>query len=467
MPQFNFSTSTTLPARTATDVSSGTDCGVFHFTDAVKTPTEYNYGANRILVSNANKGLSSVSWNEIDLPRTVTFSDGSSINYYYAADGTKLREVRAIKSGTTTMTTTIDWCGDLVLEKVGSAARAAKRLRLDGGYVDLASGNSARRYFVRDHLGSVRAVVNDAGTVLETDDYYPLGGPLPTGTSTTLQPEKYQGKEWNPAASFNVYDFGARLYDPALGRWISQDPMAEKYYLHSPYLFCAGNPLRFVDPKGTEIDWYRNNETGIAEFFEGGGEIEGYSRIGESISVSNAEDGGFDNYYQNVKVSTTDMPVNAKQQILSDKGMTGRYLSSQSGLSDYSRSSLLMGSIHQGQQDFLNHPVTQTVITNLFGLILSGIGGTVSSSISFYRAQQNSFNSYHYAERVFQRAVQDPLFHDFPKQLDKLIMKSKPVVRPDGFRLYKASGSINNTLGNYEIGIYNGQITHRFFNPIK
>ena len=40
-----------------------------------------------------------------------------------------------------------------------------------------------------------------------------------TKTKTALQPEKYQGKEWNPAA-FNVYDFGARLYDPALGRWL-------------------------------------------------------------------------------------------------------------------------------------------------------------------------------------------------------------------------------------------------------
>ncbi len=162
-----------------------------------------------------------------------------------------LEEMRAVVAGGSTTTTTIDWCGDLVLEKVGSAARAAKRLRLDGGYVDLASGNSARRHFVRDHLGSVRAVVNDAGTVLETDDYYPLGGPLPTGTSTTLQPEKYQGKEWNPAAAFNVYDFGARIYDPALGRWLSQDPMAEKYYPHSPYLFCAGNPMKFVDPDGS------------------------------------------------------------------------------------------------------------------------------------------------------------------------------------------------------------------------
>ena len=119
----------------------------------------------------------------------------------------------------------------LVLFPSAGTVCSAGRLRLAGGYVDLANGNSARRYFVRDHLGSVRAVVNDAGTVLETDDYYPLGGPLPTGTSTALQPEKYQGKEWNPAASFNVYDFGARLYDPALGRWISQDPLAEKYSL--------------------------------------------------------------------------------------------------------------------------------------------------------------------------------------------------------------------------------------------
>ena len=76
--------------------------------------------------------------------------------------------------------------------------------------------------------GTIRAVVNDSGMVLETDDYYPLGGPLPTGSNTALQPEKYQGKDWNPAASFNVYDFGARLYDPAFGRWISQDLLAEK-----------------------------------------------------------------------------------------------------------------------------------------------------------------------------------------------------------------------------------------------
>ena len=50
-------------------------------------------------VSDSGRGISSVTWNEIDLPQTVTFSNGSTINYYYAADGTKLREVRTV-SGT-------------------------------------------------------------------------------------------------------------------------------------------------------------------------------------------------------------------------------------------------------------------------------------------------------------------------------------------------------------------------------
>ena len=143
-----------------------------------------------------------------------------------------------------------------MLEQAGNGTKIAKRLRTEEGYVDLTAGTgtTARRYFVRDHLGSVRAVVDGSGTSLETDDYYPLGGPLPTGSNTTLQPEKDQGKDWNPTASFNVYDFGARLYDPALGRWLSQDPLAEKCYAHSPYLFCAGNPMKFVDPTGEKTN---------------------------------------------------------------------------------------------------------------------------------------------------------------------------------------------------------------------
>jgi RHS repeat-associated protein len=97
----------------------------------------------------------------------------------------------------------------------------------------------------------VRVVANASGTAEEYNHYYPLGGPIAQySSSTSIQPVKFQGKEWGASKGLNLYDFGARRYDPATGRWISQDPLAEKYYAHSPYLFCAANPVKFVDPEG-------------------------------------------------------------------------------------------------------------------------------------------------------------------------------------------------------------------------
>ena len=63
---------------------------------------------------------------------------------------------------------------------------------------------------------------------------------------------KFQGKDWGTGngVDLNLYDFGARRYDPSIGRWLSQDPLSEKYYNHTPYLFCAGNPLNNFDPLG-------------------------------------------------------------------------------------------------------------------------------------------------------------------------------------------------------------------------
>jgi len=173
----------------------------------------------------------------------VAFSSGSVINYSYAADGTKLRESRTV-SGTTTTT---DYTGDLVLEN-----GTRSRLLFDGGYVSVS--NSAYHFFITDHLGSVRVVANTSGTAEQYNHYYPLGGSITQySTSASLQPLKFQGKEWGAGKGLNLYDFGARRYDPATGRWLSQDPLAEKYYAHSPYLFCAGNPLFFKDDGGADI----------------------------------------------------------------------------------------------------------------------------------------------------------------------------------------------------------------------
>jgi hypothetical protein len=51
----------------------------------------------------------------------------------------------------------------------------------------------------------------------------------------------------------NWYDYGARNYDPSYGRWMSPDPLSEEYYSLSPYVYCANNPVRYIDPNGMEI----------------------------------------------------------------------------------------------------------------------------------------------------------------------------------------------------------------------
>ncbi|RGN32270.1 RHS repeat-associated core domain-containing protein, partial [Bacteroides oleiciplenus] len=68
--------------------------------------------------------------------------------------------------------------------------------------------------------------------------------------STNTQPYKYNGKELDTKKGLNWYDYGARHYDAALGRFTTIDPIAEKYYSMSPYAYCANNPVNAIDPDG-------------------------------------------------------------------------------------------------------------------------------------------------------------------------------------------------------------------------
>ncbi len=221
-------------------VAVSTYNGGFGFKDGVKQANEYTYDANGNLTKDLNKGITNISYNCLNLPSVVTFSDGSTITYTYGADGTKLRTVHKI--GDTTTTT--DYCGNVVYEN-----GVQKMLLTEEGYVNL-TGTQQYHYYLKDHQGNNRVVVNLSGTVEETNHYYPFGGVF--ASTTNVQPYKYNGKELDTKKGLNWYDYGARHYDTVLGRFMTVDPLAEKYYSESLYTYCYSNPINCIDPNGKD-----------------------------------------------------------------------------------------------------------------------------------------------------------------------------------------------------------------------
>ena len=97
--------------------------------------------------------------------------------------------------------------------------------------------DSKYHYYLKDHQGNNRVVINQSGTVEETNHYYPFGGVFASAGS--IQPYKYNGKEFDNKKGLIGMIMGARHYDAALGRFTTNDPLAEKYYSNeSVYLLC-------------------------------------------------------------------------------------------------------------------------------------------------------------------------------------------------------------------------------------
>ena len=210
----------------------------FEFKDAVKQDNEYTYDKNGNMTKDLNKNITDIQYNCLNSPSKVTFQDGNTITYTYAVNGTKLRTVHTI--GNTTSTT--DYCGNVIYEN-----GAQKLLLTDVGHVTLS--DKKYHYYLQDHQGNNRVVVDQTGQKEEVNHYYPFGGTF-ASAEKSIQPYKYNGKELDTKNGLNWYDYGARYYDVAIGRWNAVDPMAEMYYSWSPYAYCVDSPTNYVDPTG-------------------------------------------------------------------------------------------------------------------------------------------------------------------------------------------------------------------------
>ena len=216
--------------------------GSFDFKDGTSESTEYFYNANGALTKDLNKGISKIEYDVLDNLSSITFNNGFKTKYVYDAGGSKLKTIHEALT-----TNTTDYIGDFIFED-----GKLSKYQFEGGYCSFDSNlNPTYHYYEKDHLGSIRMVVNENGTIEQVNHYYPFGGVYgDLAYNSELQKNKYIGKEFDHTSGLDWYDHGARMYDAAKGSWDRMDYFCEKYYPSSPYISCFNNPTRYIDESG-------------------------------------------------------------------------------------------------------------------------------------------------------------------------------------------------------------------------
>ncbi|MXV17716.1 DUF6443 domain-containing protein [Hufsiella ginkgonis] len=220
---------------------------------SITTAGNWNYDLNGNASTDGRVGKT-ISYNLLNLPVTAN-GGGSNITYTYDATGSKLR-----KESNTTGTT--DYIKGIQYADNGSGY-GIDFIQTEEGIARKSGSSYVYEYNLTDHLGNVRYSFrrnNSTGLVerLQSDDYYAFGTRKSIGS--TVSPANkylYNGKEiqedWGNAQGA-AYDYGARFYDPVVGRFTSIDSLAEDVQYVSPYNYALNNPILMIDPDGMAAD---------------------------------------------------------------------------------------------------------------------------------------------------------------------------------------------------------------------
>ena len=275
------------------------------FNDGNTVGDDYVYDVNGNMTLDKNKKITAITYNHLNLPKTVTFSfpsaapnevNGGTINYVYDATGVKLKKTVYQTSVILHMIPKeTQYAGNFVYEgSIGSLALQffnhpegyiEKNTNSTGGKKAIITTSYTYVYQYKDHLGNIRLsyadddrdghvdVYRDTGSqivdvdgdfdfkneIREESNYYPFGlkhkgyNNVITGRDHKYD---YNGVEFEESLGLDLYETFARGYDPATGRFIQIDPLGEliEQIDKTPYAFAWNNPVFWSDPSGLCAD---------------------------------------------------------------------------------------------------------------------------------------------------------------------------------------------------------------------
>jgi len=209
--------------------------------------TVYAYDANGNLISDNNKGIITIGYNLLNMPVAIA---GKGTSYIYDANGQKLRKV--IIAGNTTV---IDYVSGIQYTSLGSSQSSIDFVQTDEGRA-LPNGATDYNYeyILTDHLGNSRVIFDTgqgAATRIQTDDYYPFGLDIVIGNRPSVK-NNYLYNKKELQENLGLYDYGARFYDPVIGRFTTIDPVAEHFPWITNYQYASNDPIKNIDLDGLE-----------------------------------------------------------------------------------------------------------------------------------------------------------------------------------------------------------------------
>lgn len=261
-------------------------------------PDNYTYDEIGNLTADEAEGLASISWTVYGKIRQITKSNGSTITYSYDPSGNRVRKVVTQAGGSPPLTTfyTRDAQGNTMAVYEQSATTykwseqhlyGSSRLGIfkpafevalsqplgSDAYSDVndpaANGIFGKKFFeLSNHLGNVMVSVSDrtgqqmvGGNLvyraeeLSAQDYYAFGGLMPA-RQVNVSDYRYgfNGKEMDNEVkgTGNQQDYGMRIYDTRIGKFLSADPLTKSYADLTPFQFASNNPIQNIDLDGLE-----------------------------------------------------------------------------------------------------------------------------------------------------------------------------------------------------------------------